>query len=68
MTLKRWLVGGMVAVASGVADVFVLGFVDPTTFNVDNLRPVAIIAVLFGVKAGLFYVREHGRELVEPPR
>jgi hydrogenase/urease accessory protein HupE len=66
MKARIWLVGLVVAVASGLSDVFVLGFVDPVTFNLDNLKPVLTIGVLFGIKAGLFYVREHGRELADP--
>jgi len=64
-TFRKWAIGGLVAVASGLSDVFVLGFVDPNTFNMDNLRPVAIVAAIFGIKAGLFYIRDHGKELAE---
>ena len=64
-TLRKWLIGGAVAVASGLSDVFVLGFVDPNTFNLANLGQVGLVAAIFGVKAGLFYVRDHGKELAE---
>lgn len=63
MTLRKWLIGSLVAIASGLSDVFTLGFVDPVTFNIDNLKPVLIVAALFGIKAGLFYVKDHAREL-----
>lgn len=64
-TLRKWLIGGAVAIASGLSDVFVLGFVDPNTFNLANLGQVGLVAGIFGVKAGLFYVRDHGKELAE---
>lgn len=64
-TFRRWLIGGMVAVASGLSDVFILGLVDPQTFNLENARSGLIVFALFGIKAGLFYVREHGRELID---
>jgi hypothetical protein len=64
-TVRAWLVGGMVAVASGLSDVFVLGFVDPKTFNIDNLKPVLIVGILLGIKAGIFYMKDHGKELAD---
>ncbi len=67
MNWKAWSYGLVVAIISAAADGFLLNFVDPQTFNMQGgFKALLSVSALFGLKAGVLYLKTH--PLPEAPK